>query len=461
MTPDRITLQNMEKKPNESFRQYAQKWREIATQVYPPLLEKETTILFINTLNAPFINLMLESVTKSFSDVVMTGEMIENTIRWGKIEVGESAKRSNPRKRENDVSNVIVHNNSYSKPVTMSQTRTITTSHQGPPRQESNARQRTEKPYFTSIPMTYRELYQNLFDAHVVSPFYLKTIQPPYPKWYYANAQYEYYAGITGYSIENCTAFKILDERLIDMGIVKYDDLSGAENSLPNHVDKGVNAIANNEARKIKENTAKVKTPLKEVWKEMVKRGLIASDLEDKSQEAIDYCIFHDEEGHVIQECAEFRALAQGLMDNKEVEFFEYAEENDASETGAQGTPKVKIQKHVAFPYKDSKRVPWNYDYNVTFLKEEGPVCTSEEDKDVGFYTRSGKHYDTQNSRIEPINGKSLAVEQRKEKLELLATELVTGREAKEFLKFLKHSEYSVVEQLHNQPLAYQYWFYS
>ncbi|KAA3488032.1 coiled-coil domain-containing protein 102A-like protein [Gossypium australe] len=33
MTPDRITLQNMEKKQSESFRQYAQRWREVATQV--------------------------------------------------------------------------------------------------------------------------------------------------------------------------------------------------------------------------------------------------------------------------------------------------------------------------------------------------------------------------------------------------------------------------------------------
>ncbi|MBA0686648.1 hypothetical protein Goari_014239 [Gossypium aridum] len=40
MTPDRITLQNMEKKQNESFRQYAQRWNEVASQVQPPLLEK-------------------------------------------------------------------------------------------------------------------------------------------------------------------------------------------------------------------------------------------------------------------------------------------------------------------------------------------------------------------------------------------------------------------------------------
>ncbi|KAA3486915.1 trans-resveratrol di-O-methyltransferase-like [Gossypium australe] len=43
----------MEKKQSESFRQYAQRWREVATQVQSPLLEKETTMLFINTLKAP------------------------------------------------------------------------------------------------------------------------------------------------------------------------------------------------------------------------------------------------------------------------------------------------------------------------------------------------------------------------------------------------------------------------
>ncbi|KAA3468383.1 Gag-pro-like protein [Gossypium australe] len=76
MTPDRITLQNIEKRSSESFRQYAQRWREVAMQVQPPLLEKETTMLVINTLKSPFINHMLRNTTKSFSDIVMSCEMI-------------------------------------------------------------------------------------------------------------------------------------------------------------------------------------------------------------------------------------------------------------------------------------------------------------------------------------------------------------------------------------------------
>ncbi|KAH1073101.1 hypothetical protein J1N35_025429, partial [Gossypium stocksii] len=62
---------------------------------------------------------------------------------------------------------------------------------------------------------------------------------PPFPKWYDANAQCEYHARIRGHSIEDCIAFKKIIERLIKMGIVKFVDPSGAENSLPNHSDKG------------------------------------------------------------------------------------------------------------------------------------------------------------------------------------------------------------------------------
>ncbi|KAA3485343.1 dynactin subunit 1-like [Gossypium australe] len=90
----------MEKKGNESFRQYAQRWREVAIQVQPPLLEKETTMLIINTLKAPFITHMLGSATKSFSDIVMTGEMIENTIKSGKIEAGKNQEISPEKEGE-------------------------------------------------------------------------------------------------------------------------------------------------------------------------------------------------------------------------------------------------------------------------------------------------------------------------------------------------------------------------
>nr|XP_012466340.1 unnamed protein product [Gossypium raimondii] len=247
MTPDRITLQNMEKKQSESFRQYAQRWREVATQVQPPLLEKETTMLFINTLKAPFINHMLGSATMSFSDMVMSGEMIENAIRSGKIDARESAKRSTPKHKENEVSNLSLCNKGYSKAVTEGQPRVVTTGYQD-------------------------------------------TL------------------------------------RFINMGIVKFDDPSGpnvAGNPLPSHPDPRVNAIAENGGKRAKTNVAEVKTPLKWVLKQMIDVGLTIQNLEKRPKGMRSYCEFHAKEGHEIQECADFKALVQSLMDNKKLEFFE------------------------------------------------------------------------------------------------------------------------------------------
>ncbi|XP_016675321.1 uncharacterized protein [Gossypium hirsutum] len=210
------------------------------------------------------------------------------------------------------------------------------------------------------------------------------------------------------------------------MGIVKFKDPSRPNvvgNLLPNHSDKGVNAITESRGRRIKADEAKVKTPLKWVWKQMIDRGLITQDSEEKPRGVKKYCEFHVKESHDIQECTEFRTTAQNLMDNKEMEFYE----------------KIKGSEE----WEDSKRVSWNYDCNVTIPGEENLVKALEEGQNMGFYTHSGKRYDPAKSRAEPVKGKALAIEQEKEKtvrVESPINEPVTKKEAREFLKFLKHS---------------------
>ena len=69
--------------------------------------------------------------------------------------------------------------------------------------------------------------------------------------------------------------------------------------------------------KKINEDIAEVKTPMKVIWEEMVKRGILTSR---KGGEGIEnHCEFHGEVGHMIQNCEEFRAMVQGLMVNKEL----------------------------------------------------------------------------------------------------------------------------------------------
>ena len=81
-----------------------------------------------------------------------------------------------------------------------------------------------------------------------------------------------------------------------------------------------MNAIDKTREERIKVDIAKVKTPMKVIWKEMVKRGMLTSG---KGRRGIEnYCEFHGEVGHMIQNCEEFKAMVQGLMFDKELQIF-------------------------------------------------------------------------------------------------------------------------------------------
>ncbi|KAL4297514.1 hypothetical protein GQ457_12G007300 [Hibiscus cannabinus] len=475
IVPDRVTLQNMEKRHDESFRQYAQRWRDVATQVQPPLLEKEIVMLFLGTLKKPFLNRMIGGATKDFSDIIMNGEMIENAIRSGKIEDQEYQKKTNSRRKEGSSSNAAIYNVAYSKPLTVGQPKTTTTASSAHPAQRTDQRKKIETVEFTPIPMTYGELFKNLYDTHIISPFYVSPIQPPYPPWYDPKVKCEYHGGVPGHSIENCTAFKKAVERLIKMGVLKIDD-SPNTNPLPNHAGPSVNALINKEGKKIKASVEDVKSPLNWVWQIMVKAGLLQTNTESEELSPEGSCQYHNTKDHDIQHCAAFKALVQQMMSNKELEFFERNELEEADicategevpkqtssfpvliisgtkkqENGESSKPRIVFQKPTPFHFEDQKRVPWKYDCGIITQEgtQENPV---KEVNDTGFFTRSGKRYVPE--KIDNPKGKAVAVDQEKPKDdEYPVNQPVSEEQAKEFLKFLKHSDYSVVEHLHKLP---------
>ena len=50
MALDRMQLQNMCKRDNESFKEYAQRWRDLAAQVVPLTMAREMITMIMNTL---------------------------------------------------------------------------------------------------------------------------------------------------------------------------------------------------------------------------------------------------------------------------------------------------------------------------------------------------------------------------------------------------------------------------
>ncbi|RDY11568.1 hypothetical protein CR513_03760, partial [Mucuna pruriens] len=76
----------MTKKASKMFKEYAQRWREIAVHVQPPLSQREMVTMFVETLQPPFYEKMVGSVASNFYNLVVIRECIEMGVRNGKIE---------------------------------------------------------------------------------------------------------------------------------------------------------------------------------------------------------------------------------------------------------------------------------------------------------------------------------------------------------------------------------------
>ena len=77
MAPDRTQLQNMVKKESETFKEYAQCWRDLAAQVAPPMVEREMVTMMVDTLPVFYYEKLVGYMPSSFTDLVFAGERIE------------------------------------------------------------------------------------------------------------------------------------------------------------------------------------------------------------------------------------------------------------------------------------------------------------------------------------------------------------------------------------------------
>lgn len=107
MAPDRLHLQRLEKKSTKNFKEYAQRWREMAARIQPPLTDKEMTTMFINTLRSPYYDRMIGNASTNFSDIITIEERIEYGVKYGRIvdTMSESNLKKSiiPKKKEGEI----------------------------------------------------------------------------------------------------------------------------------------------------------------------------------------------------------------------------------------------------------------------------------------------------------------------------------------------------------------------
>ncbi|KOM25958.1 hypothetical protein LR48_Vigan208s000100 [Vigna angularis] len=355
IAPDRLQLQNMSKRGDETFKEYAQRWRELAAQVEPPLYDREVVAMFVNTLQPPFYEHMVANVSANFADIIIIGERIEIGVKSGKIAYGSpaTANYKKPNFNAGKMKEGDVHAAS-AMPLWRGQTPThsfrpymgqppyaanVAFAHQVRPQQQQgyyqpplpstntwragtiagpnqNASQstyqgRNQFVNFTPIPTTYTELLPHLIKRGLVAICPMKPMQPPYPRGYDAEAKCSYHGGGVGHSTERCLAFKHKVQTLIDSGWLKFeeDKPSVETNPLAGHGSASTNAVEN-EKHELIRYANEIQSSRKLIFKVLIKVGLLKGNCDEDVT-----CALHPDDGHSIEECGEFEDILQDLLD--------------------------------------------------------------------------------------------------------------------------------------------------
>ena len=85
VAPDRLTLQGMEKKPEESYNEYAIRWKTVASQVQPPFTHREINSYLMDTLPSSYYDMFIGNAFLEFGDLLYAIGRIEYGIKKGRI----------------------------------------------------------------------------------------------------------------------------------------------------------------------------------------------------------------------------------------------------------------------------------------------------------------------------------------------------------------------------------------
>ena len=79
----------------------------MATQVQPPLIEIEITMLFLGTLQEPYYDRLMHTATRSFANMVKAENLVDHAIKNDKIDLGESSSKPKmgnfPKKKKGEI----------------------------------------------------------------------------------------------------------------------------------------------------------------------------------------------------------------------------------------------------------------------------------------------------------------------------------------------------------------------
>ncbi|KAH1238751.1 hypothetical protein GmHk_08G023360 [Glycine max] len=367
MAPNRTQLQNMVKKESETFKEYAQRWRDLAAQVAPPMVKREMITMMVNTLPVFYYEKLVGYMPSSFADMVFAGERIEVGLKRGKFDYVSStstnARRTGAtgeKRNKGDTYAITSAPTSIKPPQTSHGTHQYAQHHPSfsarvgdssnsapvqprapapiqreapqapaptPTRSAGNAHfgvgsnairnfPTRPTPEFTLIPMTYEDLLSSPIanQMAVISPG--KIYQPPFLKWYNPDATCAYHGKTPGHSTKKCLALKYKVQHLIDVGWLTFqeDRPNVKTNPLANHGGGEVNAVESGRPRRSKP-LKDVTTPRRFIYEALQKGGIIPHGWHGE-----DSCLMHPGELHNMETCLVEEDLLQQMIDRGRLE---------------------------------------------------------------------------------------------------------------------------------------------
>ncbi|WJX45728.1 hypothetical protein P8452_32589 [Trifolium repens] len=492
LAPDRDELRALAQKERESFKEYAQRWRELAAQIRPPLEEKELCRIFLHTLSPFFYEKMCGMVSRGFTEIVEMGMCLEEGVRQGRLTRENAPTNSTKKygnnflkKKEPEVG-MVAQGGPHQRHPTYQHVSAITptlqpqttqppplpqyqpaylqqiSSQQPYPQQNhpQNSQQpfnypnRQKYPTFDPIPMKYADLLPALLAKNLVQTRPHPPVPAVLPTWHRSDLTCAFHQGAPGHDVERCYALKKAVQDLIRNKVLSFKDENPnvQTNPLPNH-GSSVHAIQSCQAASAMLCVREIKTPLVPVHRKMCEVNLFSHD-----HSACEVCLKNP------QGCSQVQEDIQGLMDKGELVVTRKSEDvcvivpefntSDHLEmiynSGEDVVTPLVIRLPGCTPYTSQRAIP--YRYNATMLQNgvETPIpsLTSVDNiADSSKILRSGRVIQgaVPEKASASVGGKVSVPGSSKPAVR-------EYEDSDEVMELIKRSEYKIVDQLLQTP---------
>ncbi|XP_050895784.1 uncharacterized protein LOC127102458 [Lathyrus oleraceus] len=264
MALTRLHLQNQSQESSETFKEYAQRWREMA---YRGL----------------YFEKMIGSSSSNFAYIATIGERIENGVKSGKNTgtVSQSAVNKKPqgifkKKKEGEYQQPPFqyqpqNHNQQPAPTQPAQTQQNAYDNRGQGQGQNYRNNYGKRPQIDKILVPYAQLVPYLIHVGDLVPKEIPQAIPPYHPKHYPNASCAYHTGYIGHSTKDCWSLKNKIQELMNQKILSFSEEKPnvKTNALPNHNGSAVNAVIDEDTAKSVRRVINVKTPMSVVVKKL------------------------------------------------------------------------------------------------------------------------------------------------------------------------------------------------